>query len=413
MRLAVTVPDILNELIRYVKTVIHPLFAGVLLVEESTGDLVGYGKLDDVPSSRRRIPRGEGISGHVFNSGEVYISAKLAEDPLAQTLPQDLPHLSQLGGSITLPLQTQERTIGVVHIGLRAEHALDEAETRLLTGIAEITSSALDRAMVMETLEQRVDERTQALTLANQRLTELDRLKSKFVSDISHELRTPITNLGLYVQLMQRGNAEKHAHYLKVLYLQSERLKALVEDILSLSRLERAKGDLELTAVNPNDIITQVIQSRGIQSKTGKLTLTTALQPNLPLALSDKNQFLQVIFNLLVNALNYTEEGGVEISTTMDAESDMICVAVADTGVGISEQDMPYIFDHFYRGHKVGSLSIPGTGLGLSIVQEIVLMHNGRLEIESTVGEGTTVRVWLQQAPNISDIGFGNAKPVL
>ena len=398
MRLAVTISDVLNELIRHVKTIIQPLFAGVLLAEESTGDLVAYGELDNLPPDRQRIPRGKGISGHVFNSGEVYISAKLAEDPLTQLLPQDLVYLPQLGGSITLPLQTQERIIGVIHIGLRVEHKLDGAETRLLTSIAEIASSALDRAMVLETLEQRVDERTQALTLANQRLTELDRLKSKFVSDISHELRTPITNLGLYVQLMQRGDAEKQAHYLKVLYMQSERLKALVEDILSLSRLERTKGELGLTAVNPNNIITQVIESRSIQSKIGELTLTTMLHPNLPSALSNKNQFLQLVFNLLMNALNYTEKGGVEISTTFDAESDMICIAVADTGVGIAEQDMPYIFDHFYRGHDVGSLSIPGTGLGLSIVQKIVMMHNGRLEIESTVGEGTTIRIWLQKA---------------
>jgi signal transduction histidine kinase len=239
------------------------------------------------------------------------------------------------------------------------------------------------------------------LTIANERLKELDRLKSKFVSDVSHELRTPITNLGLYVQLMQRGNAEKQAHYLNVLHLQSERLRNLVEDILSLSRLERLKGEIKLTAVNINNIITQVVQSQPIQAKVGNLTLSVTLQPELPLAQSDNDHALQVIYNLLDNALNYTREGGVEISTAIDTESDMICITIADTGAGIVQQDMPYIFDRFYRGQDVGSSSIPGTGLGLSIVQEIVQLHNGRLSIESEAGKGTTAHVWLQQAQSL------------
>jgi len=399
MRLAVTVSDILSGLTNYVETIVEPLFIRVLLAEASTGDLVTYRDLDGVSlGTPRRIPAGEGIGGHVFSTGKMYISAKLAEDDLVQILPRDLPYLSKLGGSITIPLQTQERTIGVIHIGLRIEHVLDESETRMLVGIAEIASSALDRVMVLETLEQRVDERTQALTIANQRLMELDQLKSKFVSDVSHELRTPITNLGLYVELMGRGNVEKQAYYLDVLRIQSERLKNLVEDILSLSRLERLKGEMTLTAVNVNNIISQAIQSKAILSKKGNLTLTATLQPDLPPALSDNAYMLQVILNLLTNAVNYTDEGDVEISTAIDSEDGMICITVTDSGMGIDEQDMPYIFDRFYRGHEIGSSSIPGTGLGLSIVQEVIAMYNGRLEIESEVGKGTTARVWLQQA---------------
>lgn len=398
-RLSVTIPDILNVLIQHVEEIIHPFYVGILLPEKSTGDLVAYSH-QDVKTSRRkqRIPKGKGICGYVFESGQLYMTTTLADDPLAYKEPEDLPDMLEFGGSVTLPLHAHSRTVGVIHIGLSKGHVLNETEIRLLTSIVEIASSALDRAMALETLEQRVDERTHELTIANQRLTELDRLKSKFVSDVSHELRTPITNLGLYVQLMQRGNAEKQAHYLQVLYLQSERLRNLVEDILSLSRLERLKGEAKLTAVNINEIITQAAQAKRVQSKIGDLTLTITLHPDLPLALSERNQALQAIFNLIDNALNYTHQGGVQIRTTKDDESNMVCITVADTGVGISEQDMPYIFDRFYRGQDIGSSAIPGTGLGLSIVQEVVQLHNGRLSIESEVGKGTIARIWLQKA---------------
>ena len=400
MRLAVTIPDILNTLIEHVRDVVNPIFISVLLAEYPSGDLVSYSHHDVITSEHiRRVPQGHGICGRVFESGSVYTTTRLMDDPLVHILPEERPYLSDIGGSITLPLRTQARTIGVIHIGLLPAYTLSDADTRLLMGISEIAGSALDRALMVETLEQRVDARTHELTIANQRLTELDRLKSKFVSDVSHELRTPITNLGLYVQLMQRGNIKKQAYYLNVLQLQSERLKNLVEDILSLSRLERLKGDMVLTAVQPNAIITTIIAANTIQSKIGNLALTTALSPDLPPALSDNNHLSQIVTNLLLNALNYTDKGGVQISTTLDAESDMICITVNDSGNGINEKDMPYIFDRFYRGHGVGSSSIPGTGLGLSIVKEIVELHNGRLSIESTIGKGTTARVWLQKAP--------------
>lgn len=398
-RLFATIPEILNVLTQHVEEILQPFFVSILLPEKLTGDLVVHNYQDAKKGNYiRRIARGKGICGHVFQSGQPYRTTTLADDPLVDIAPKEHKLLAEIGGSITLPLQVQSRTVGVIHIGLMKGQLLGETETRLLTSIVEIASSALDREMVLETLEQRVNERTQELTIANERLTELDRLKSKFVSDVSHELRTPITNLGLYVQLMQRGGAEKQVQYLDVLHMQSERLKNLVEDILDLSRLERLKGEMELTAVNINNIITQVVQSQSIQSKIGQLTLVTTLQPELPLAQSDNDHAHQVIYNLLDNALNYTRQGGVEISTTFDTEYEIICISIADTGVGIVEEDMPYIFDRFYRGQDVGSSAIPGTGLGLSIVQEIVKLHNGRLTIESEIGKGTTARIWLQKA---------------
>ncbi len=398
MREATAVPDILNSLTQYAEELLQPLCVFILLTEKSTNTLVAYNTKEQEETRQcHPILNNIGISGHVLATGKPYATKKLIDDVLINTSIKKYPELADIGGSITVPLRAQERTIGIVHIGLRLEHVPSEIEINLLMGIADIAGSALDRAQVLETLEQRVDERTHELTVANQRLMELDKLKSKFVSDISHELRTPITNLGLYMELMERGNADKQARYLKILHSQSDRLRNLVEDILSISRLERLGGEMDLTAVNANNLINKIVQSRSVQAKITDLTLTLTLQPTLPTVLSDNVYLSEIIHNLLTNALNYTDEGEISISTAVD--EDMILITIADTGRGIDEEDAPHIFDRFYRGHAVGSSTISGTGLGLSIVQEVVRLHNGRLDIDSTVNKGTTVRVWLPKAP--------------
>jgi signal transduction histidine kinase len=244
-----------------------------------------------------------------------------------------------------------------------------------------------------EELEQRVVERTRELAEANLRLTELDQLKSKFVSDVSHELRTPIANLKLYVELLQRGSAEKRAHYLTVLKQQAGRLTQLIEDILNLSRLELGGGRVTFGPVNLNYIVDQVVTAHQPRAEATGLTLTFAPGLDLPPVRGEVNQLAQVVTNLLVNALNYTLEGAVRVSTFQTTQE--ACLQVKDTGIGIDSEDLPNVFDRFYRGRRSQRSETPGTGLGLAIVKEIVDVHDGRIEVNSQVKQGTTFKVWL------------------
>src|SRR5690606_38319977 len=157
----------------------------------------------------------------------------------------------QVKTAIYAPLQAGTQSTGVVSVMNRPERPLEEDDLGLLMAMAEIAGSALHRAGLMETLEQRVVERTRELAEANERLKELDRLKSKFVSVVSHELRTPITSLSLYLDLIERGSPERSERYWAVLRKQTERLNQLIEDILSLSRLQMGKA---LTAMAPVDL---------------------------------------------------------------------------------------------------------------------------------------------------------------
>lgn len=257
---------------------------------------------------------------------------------------------------------------------------------------------AIERQQMLVDLEQRVNERTRELAEANDRLKELDRLKSKFVSDVSHELRSPITNLALYLELLEHARPEKQSHYLTILKNQTKRLIQLVEDILNLSRLEAGKDDLVFSPVDLNAITRQVAVAHRLRAQEAGLILAFEPAPDLPSIVGDPNQLTQVVTNLVDNAINYTPEGTVSISTRLDSKTGQVCLAVKDSGSGIGSPDLAHIFERFYRGQYASDYSIPGTGLGLAIVKEIVDLHHGTVTVASAETEGTTFKVWLPLA---------------
>jgi len=245
-------------------------------------------------------------------------------------------------------------------------------------------------------LEQRVADRTRELAQANEQLHELDRLKSKFVSDVSHELRTPVTNLKLYLDLLERGNPDKHAHYRHTLKEQADRLSQLINNILDLSRLELGAAKVQFIPVDLNGLVEQIVVAHRPLAESAGLHLIFRPDPALECVRGERNQLAQVVTNLIANSINYTQTGQVQVSTSRTA--DRACMQVEDTGIGIDPEDVPHLFDRFYRGKQVAGFDIPGTGLGLAIVKEIVELHGGKIEVESRVSIGSTFRVWLLHA---------------
>jgi signal transduction histidine kinase len=286
----------------------------------------------------------------------------------------------------------------VLHISREAKRPYTPNEIQLLSTIAEIASSALDRALILETLEERIAQRTHDLSIANEQLQELDQLKTKFISDVSHELRTPITNINLYLDLFRQGKPERQPHYMDVIRKETSRLTKLMEDTLSISRLDIDRTKLKMTPVNLNEIINVVVAQYQPHVKLAELALTINLQANLPIIQGDSKQFSQVITQLITNAINYTTSGKIEVTTFAITDDDYICLEVKDTGMGIDDEDQKYLFERFYRGKNTGQSNIPGTGLGLAIVKEIVNLHSGRIELESTLGKGSTFRIYFPRS---------------
>ena len=296
------------------------------------------------------------------------------------------------------PLVAGGRVIGVVNVDSPRLDAFSGDDLRLLTTLAGQLATIFEKARLdaeliqhAAILEQRVQERTAELATANARLTELDQLKSKFVSDVSHELRTPITALSLNVDLLEHGKPEKREKYMQAIRQQVQREAQLIEDILNLSRLELGADKVQFAPVALNSLIAQIVAVHQPAVDAKNVTLTFTPNSDLPVVRGEENQLAQVITNLIGNAVNYTLTGGITVSAV--PTEDHVVIEVRDTGLGIAPEDVPHLFERFYRGGR--TRNIRGTGLGLAIAQEIVDLHGGTIDVDSQVGVGTTVTVTL------------------
>jgi signal transduction histidine kinase len=228
-------------------------------------------------------------------------------------------------------------------------------------------------------------------------LKELERLKSRFVSNVSHELRTPITTIVLYAKLI-RNHPESLNDYIDPLVREAEREAELVENILQISRLDAGRLEFEPRPTRLNRLVGESIDSLEVLAKRQGLTLASQLAQPEPVAAADPERLQQVLNNLVENAIHYTAEGGEVVVSTgrqQTEEETWVTVTVADSGIGIPEDELPHVFERFYRGEQPRREQISGSGLGLAIVKEIVELHGGRVTVESEVGSGSTFTVWL------------------
>lgn len=368
---------------------INPPAAGTLA---TTVELSDYGFIRAVQGAWTVVSIGD-----VLDTRE--LRAKVMEHKECH-IDNDFKAMPGIQAVVSLPLVNAGTLVGVLCAG-HAYQITDE-DLRILTALADMAASALNRAMTFELMELKVAERTAQLEQANRellsanlRLRQLDTLKSKFVSDVSHELRTPITNLGVYIYLLENSTPEQHTERFEVLKDQVRRLRILVEDILSLSRLEAEKGSIKFQPVNLNHIVSATVTATLPRADDDKVQLSFVPDHQLPTIDAEPNQLHQVAVNLIVNALNYTPQGFVKVTTGHDAERQQVWLRVEDSGIGIAPEDREHIFDRFYRGKRASQSDIPGTGLGLGIVREIVDIHRGKIDVQSEVDRGTTFTIYL------------------
>jgi PAS domain S-box-containing protein len=231
-------------------------------------------------------------------------------------------------------------------------------------------------------------------------LQALDRMKTRFVSNVSHELRTPVTTIKLYAALMQR-NPDKWKEYLEPLAQEADRQARLVEDILQISSIDTGRLEMNPVPCEINKLAEQAIASHRALARDKHIALRYRPMQPAPIALVDLERIMQVLNNLIENAINYTPAGGKVIMSTSQSASEgrtWATFSVTDTGIGIPEEELPRVFDRFFRGEEPQLMQLPGTGLGLAIVREIVELHGGRVTVESQVSVGTTFTICLPLA---------------
>jgi two-component system phosphate regulon sensor histidine kinase PhoR len=231
-------------------------------------------------------------------------------------------------------------------------------------------------------------------------LRQMEEMRRDFVANVSHELRTPLSIFRGYLETLLDDPQQPPGELLRILEIMerhSDRLNALVEDVLSLARLESPGTSLELSEINLGESLGSILRDWEKRFAARNLKSHADLPQGLPPLQADENRLQEVIYNLLDNAVKYSQPGGT-IFLGADVVGDRVRISVRDEGVGIRESDLPRIFERFYRADKGRSRELGGTGLGLSIVKHIVQLHGGSVEAESELGKGTTIRVLLPVA---------------
>jgi PAS domain S-box-containing protein len=228
----------------------------------------------------------------------------------------------------------------------------------------------------------------------------LERARSQFINNVSHQFRTPVTTLKLYAQLMQKTELpEKSQRYLEIMEDQIDWLTQLIQDTLEMTALDSGKAVTSWEPISLSITLQDTITHYQNRAETSGLNLmTTPLPPDIPTVTGDQARLTQAIVELVENAITFTPPGGqvvLEAGTAEDKGRRWLTLAVQDTGPGISPEEQEKVFDRFFRGELAESGHTPGTGLGLSIAQEIVRAHGGRITVESQVGEGSTFTIWL------------------
>ncbi|MFT9849719.1 sensor histidine kinase [Aneurinibacillus sp. REN35] len=322
--------------------------------------------------------------------------------------------------SVSVPLQNTGNTIGVLRLttSLVETYAIIQRITWLLafTGITIITISIVISLFLSASItrpikelikgaeemaagkftvripKQQDDELGKLIDTMHYMAAEITRheqLKTAFIASISHELRTPLTSIKGWVITLLSDPEQRNPlvqEGLEIIDTETERLTLLVEDLLDFSRLAEGKTTLYVTSIQVAEWVQQVIKLLAPRAERQSVTFLVDVAPDLPIIAGDVNRLKQVLLNLVDNALKFTPSGG-EITICAQAVEKQIQVSVKDNGTGIAEEKLPHIKKRFYQASE----SVPGNGLGLAICDEIMMLHGGKIEIHSRLGDGTQV----------------------
>ncbi len=228
-------------------------------------------------------------------------------------------------------------------------------------------------------------------------LKKLEKMRIDFVANVSHELRTPLTSIKGSIETLMNGAIDdklNNRRFLNIIEKHTQRLNHLINDIIELSCIESGDIKLNFQPLNIKEIIDMVILNFQEAMTKKNLTVTINLPNAMPLIKADAKKIEQVFDNLIDNAIKHTDQGG-SISVNADLKDEIISIALSDTGEGISEQDIPRIFERFYRIDSARSRKEGGTGLGLSIIKHIVLSHGGTVSVKSELNKGSTFFITL------------------
>ncbi|MCX5741683.1 MAG: HAMP domain-containing sensor histidine kinase [Proteobacteria bacterium] len=239
-----------------------------------------------------------------------------------------------------------------------------------------------------------------ALGLAIRRERRLNDLKSEFISNVSHELKTPLSIISMFGELLATGrtkSSEQAHEYSEIIWRESLRLGRLIDNVLDFAKIERGMGAYEFVETDVGEVVDRALELSQRRVAAAEMTLEAEIEPDLPAAPLDANAFTLAVLNLIDNAIKYAADGKrIQVTLTRDpAAKHRVVLAVRDWGQGIDPEEHERIFERFYRAKTIRLKPIRGSGIGLALVRHIVHAHHGDVSVESAPGQGSTFRISL------------------
>jgi len=314
-------------------------------------------------------------------------------------------YILPVSGAVILPL--------ALGLGYLIARRVTRRIERLATAVSDIAAGNLRQRVPLDsgdeigrlsadfnTMASRLEERERALQTEKERAERLLDANRHLVANVSHELRTPLATLRGYLEaLEQTHGAQLPQHDMAVIQGEIQRLTALIDDLFTLARAEAQQLPLQIEPVDAAMLIKRLTGTLApLARRERQIEVVSKLPDNLPLVCADRTRLEQVLLNLAHNALRHTPAGGIIVFDGA-VENGHVTIAVADTGVGIPADELPFVFERFYRGDSSRTRETGGAGLGLALVQELVTAMDGTVAVESTPGRGSRFSVVLRRAP--------------
>lgn len=284
------------------------------------------------------------------------------------------------------------------------QEVLRETLQKSVAVTQEITiHSPVERTLRVQALPVSYGERQTGVLAALYDITDIRRLETvrrEFVANVSHELKTPLTAIKGYVDTLLDGALEDPKHnreFLQIIAEHTRHLALLIDDVLDLSAIEAKRMKFNFEPVSIHEIADRLIKGLAPMAKAKPVTIDNQLSPELPKVRADRDKLAQILMNLLDNAIKFNRPNGtIELSAFEQGSS--LLITIRDSGLGIAENDLPRIFERFYRADKAHSHDVAGTGLGLAIVKHLAEAHQGAITAQSELGKGTTFTLTLPLA---------------
>jgi signal transduction histidine kinase len=327
-----------------------------------------------------------GVCGRVVRTGKTALVPDTTRDQDFREVDFLPPMLSEL----CVPIKIGGEVMAVLNVESRWPNAFDEADVAALETLSGQVAVALRNSMLIEEVTQKAEE----LERANRELRRLDEMKADFVSMLVHDLRTPMTGIlgsgEIIEELLANEVDDRIMNLVRIIPKESKRLIDLINNILDFYRLEEAGIKVTPRPISVEELVREAYDGAKVIAGKQGVKFTTSVEPELPMIVGDEAKLLQVLSNLVGNALKFTPSGRLVKIFSGGVADGMVTIGVADTGVGIPKAEIPHLFEKFKTFRTDSDRRVRGAGLGLYIARAIIEAHGGAINVESEEGKGST-----------------------